>query len=102
MKQLTFPSLSYDARAGMFSEGVSWEDEEVLGRRAIFRPLEQILNIAPVEVTDHGGFSCRVEFIKSPTATVVFLLFVISEFNETALQLVIWILILLMLTATAM
>lgn len=72
---------SYDARQSEFSNGVRWVDEGVLGRRAFFKPLSEVpvLSIDPVAVTDHGDFSCRVEYLKSPTTTVAFTLFVISE-----------------------
>ncbi|KAF2364898.1 CD80-like immunoglobulin C2-set [Trinorchestia longiramus] len=75
----TEPVYSYDARNSDFAEGNRWYDESVLGRRAFFKSSASVpvLSIDPVAVSDHGDFSCRVEYIKSPTTTEAFTLFVI-------------------------
>lgn len=72
---------SYDARHSEFSNGKHWEDESVLGRRAYFKSLSEVpaLNIDPVVGEDHGQFSCRIEYGKSPTTTVIFTLFIIGQ-----------------------
>ncbi|KAK3857386.1 hypothetical protein Pcinc_036362 [Petrolisthes cinctipes] len=72
---------SYDAREGEFTSGVRWADEGELGGRARFIPSSEppTLALDPVHANDEGVYTCRVDYILSPSTTAVVNLTVVSE-----------------------
>ncbi|XP_045134923.1 uncharacterized protein LOC123518261 isoform X2 [Portunus trituberculatus] len=69
----TIPVYSYDAREGEFTSGVRWADEGELGGRAHFIPSSEppTLVLEPAHARDQGVYTCRVDYLLSPSTTAV-------------------------------
>ncbi|RXG54452.1 hypothetical protein Avbf_10927 [Armadillidium vulgare] len=64
--------MIYDARKNDFSSGQRWQDEAILSGRAFFTfaRTPPALVIDPTEADDQGIFTCRIEYIMSPSSFV--------------------------------
>lgn len=77
-----FSLHSYDARDGEFTSGVGWADEGELGERAHFIPSSEppTLVLEPVHAQDQGVYTCRVDYLLSPSTTAVVNLTVVRKY----------------------
>lgn len=71
-KKNLFPH-SYDARLGDFHSGSGWADPHVLGSRASFNTHSDPpkLVVKQVLARDQGVYTCRIDYILSPSTTAL-------------------------------
>ena len=76
--------FSFDTRESTFPAGSHWSDDVILGRRAIFTPEPEVgipyLTLFPVLKEDNDVFTCRLDYLDSPSTQVKVNLSVASKY----------------------